>query len=115
MLCDHRFEILVRRGGDARTRCLGALHSARLDPPILIDAQRVALKVGGRVTDFIEKDRSTSREREPSTSCFVRAGKRAFHVAEEFRFEKRAWERRTVDRDEWLIRRFGVCVNGARN
>jgi hypothetical protein len=64
----HVFEMSVRRCDDARLSTFGALCAHGIVFALLHHAQQFRLKLGARITDLVEKDRSSSRELEPATS-----------------------------------------------
>ena len=65
--------------------------------------------------DFIEKKRSALRLLEPADAPFMRAGERAFFVAEQFAFQKCRRECGAMHRHEWLLRARTQLVNRLRH
>ena len=71
-----------------------------LEAALLEHAQQLGLRDQRHVADLVEEQRAVVGQLEASRLAIVRAGERAFLVAEDFRLEQRVGQRRAVDRLE---------------
>ena len=76
-----------------------------LEAALLEHAQQLGLRDQRHVADLVEKQRAVVGQLEAAGLAIVRAGERAFFVAEDFRFEQRVGQRRAVDRLELGVAR----------
>ena len=85
---DFLFEVLVGGGDDADVHVafFGAADGA--DFAFLEDAVELDLHGQGHVADFVHEEGAAVGGAEQALAIFVGAGEGAFHVAEEFGFEK---------------------------
>ena len=83
------------------------------DFALLQDAEQLHLHREAHVSDLVEKKRAAIGGLEQALAILVRAGKCAFHVPEQFRFEKRFRKRAAIDGDEGLFAARAVFVNRA--
>ena len=82
----------------------GVVAAEPQDLPLLQHAQQAALERERDVADLVEEDGpGVRRLEEPRPPAALRAGERAFLVAEELGLEERVRERRAVDRDERMV------------
>ena len=70
--------------------------------------------LGIDLANFIEKNRAAVRLLEPADAAFVRAGKRAAFVTEQFALEQRRRQRRAMHRYELRLVPPAQIVNGVR-
>ena len=75
----------------------------RPDASLLQHAQQLDLHRRRHFADLVEKDRPAVSGFKEALSVCVRAGKRAFHVTEQLRFEQRFGKCTAVDRDKRLF------------
>ena len=68
-----------------------------LEAALLEHAQQLGLRDERQVADLVEEQRAVVGELEAARLAIVRAGERAFLVAEDLRLEQRVGERRAVD------------------
>src|SRR5215469_3373494 len=59
-----------------------------------------------KITDFIQEERATVSCFKPAQPPLECAGERSLLVPEKLGSDKRFWNRRTVDADEWSVRAF---------
>ena len=78
-----------------------------LEAPLLEHAQQLGLRDERHVADLVEEQRAVVGQLEAARLAIVRAGERAFFVAEDFRLEQRVGQRRAVDRLELVACRAG--------
>jgi len=77
-----------------------AFAAEAFDLPFLQNVQQPGLAQQGKLTDFVEEDRSRVSGFELSSSLPVRAREGAPFVAEEFAFNKVVWDCTAIDHDE---------------
>ena len=88
-----------------KSTCTERLSAQALESTILEHAQELGLRDERQVADFVEEERATVGQLDASRLAIVRAGERAFLVAEDFRFEQRVRQRSAVDGLEVLVPR----------
>ena len=113
---DELLELLVG-GGDAAEVHLDGMRAADAgDFPFLENAQQIGLRFQADVADFIEKDRAAFGNFEASLLAVLRAGERAFFMAEKFAFQQRFRQSAAMDHHERIVvaRAGGVNRAGAK-
>src|SRR5215204_1081343 len=90
----------IRRRDDAHVHGLFLAPAETAEAALLEHAQQLHLGRRLHLGDFVEEQRSAMRQLEDPGAPIVRAGERAFLVAEDFALEQRLGNRRAVDRDE---------------
>ena len=86
-----------------------------LEAPLFEHAQQLGLRDDREVADFVEEQRAFVGQLEAAGLAVVRAGERAFFVAEDFRFEQRVRQRRAVDGLEFRGLSAAQLVNHPRD
>ena len=76
------------------------LAAKAFEPPLLEDTEQFGLGDERHVANLVEEECPVVGEFKATGLAIVRAGERTFLVAEDFRFEQRVWQRRTIDRLE---------------
>ena len=114
-LRDHLGQILIGGGDDAHRRLelFDAAQPAEL--PLLQHAQQLHLHHRRHLADFVEEQRALLGRFDQPLLVGARAGERAFHVAEELRFEQRLRQRAAVERHERTIAPQRIEMDGARD
>ncbi len=87
----------------------------RLGDLFLKHAQHLRLRLHAHVADLVEKNRPGVRRLESPLAIGDRAGKGAFHVAEQLALDQLLGNRRAVHFDERLIAPAAQGVHGARD
>jgi hypothetical protein len=111
----HSGQILVGGGNDAHRRLelFNAAEPAEL--PLLQHAQELHLHRRGHLADFVEEQRPLLRRLDEPFLVAAGARERAFHVAEQLRFEERFGQGAAVEGDERTIAPQRIEVDGARH
>src|SRR5208337_2243598 len=100
---DELFEFLVG-GGDAAEVNLDGMRAAdALDFAFLEDTQQIGLGFQADVADFIEKDGAALGNFKTALLAVLRAGKRAFFMAEKLAFEERFRQRAAMDHHQRIV------------
>ena len=114
-LLDQDAQILVARRDDAH---VGLDRGAAADGGVfalLQHPQQAGLRLHRHVADFVEKQRAALGLLEPAGGAGIGAGERAAFMAEQFRFDEIARDRRHVDGDERAVAPLAVIVQRARH
>ena len=82
---------------------------------LLQGAQQFGLQIDGQVADFVQKQRALAGGFEQTLLGMLRAGERAFDVAEQFGFDQRGNQRGAVHRGERFILARPGKMNRARH
>src|SRR5687767_7674778 len=94
----HRFfEVAMRGRNDANVATHGHMIADALEHALLKHAQELHLHGGAHVTDFVEEQRATFGDLEPTLAGGDCTGERAFLVAEELALEQLRRNRAAVD------------------
>ncbi len=103
LLSLHRFRQIAMGGGkDAHVDIKVAVAAQRTHLTLLQHAQQLNLQRLRHIADFIEKQRTALRRLKQPFARADRAGKRAFGVSEQFRFQQLLRQRAAVDSDKRL-------------
>src|ERR1700735_93704 len=98
-----------RKNTDVYFDCLGAAETHKF--ALLNHTQKFGLRFGADGRNFVKKNRSlVSDFKQPLFRCDG-AGEGAFHMPEELRFEKVAWNRAGIDGNEWFVSACGGGMN----
>ena len=73
------------------------------------------MSVGGQFAHFVEKKCSSIGKLEPAIAVGQRAGKRAFHVPEQFAFVQSGRDRTAIHLDQRPILALAPIVDGVRD
>src|SRR5215212_6633782 len=114
-LLDHRGEVAVRGGDDARVYRSLLVRADGANLPLLKDAQELDLHGRRHLAYLVEEDAAAVCGLEETLAVGGRAREGPARVAEEFGFEERLRERAAVDRHEGLVGARGEVVYGARD
>ena len=114
-LFDHVLEILVGGGHAAEIDFDDLVAAHARDLALLQHAQQVGLRLQADVADFVEKYRAAFGDFKFSLLAVLRAGERAFFMAEEFAFEQRLGQRAAVDHDQRMKTAHAGGMNGAHD
>ena len=110
-LAHRRGEILVGRGDHAHVDREGPLPAHPMDDARLEHAQQFRLRFRAQVADFIQEQRAAVGQLEAALAPLGGAGEGAALVAEHFRLDEIARQRRAVDGDERLARAGALAVD----
>src|SRR5215468_7925860 len=110
---DHGAEILIGSGNDAYIdrRLLGTAH--RTNSALLEHSQQFYLHREAHLTYFVEENSASAGDFKQAALVLVGPGEGAFHVTEEFAFQKGFRKCATVDGDERLIATRRAGMDGA--
>ena len=111
-LLDQGVQVLVRRGHDADVHRDALAAAQPLETSLLKQSQNLGLRVGRHVADFVQEQRAAVALLELADAAAVRAGKRSSFVAEQFAFQQRLGNGRTVDRQERRLAAAAVMIEG---
>ena len=101
---DQFFQIFIRRRNQPHVGRQGLVRADALKRPLAEKPQQLHLDRRVNLADFVQKQRAALRLLEPPDAPLVRAGERAFFVAEQFAFQQRRRQRRAMHRHERLLR-----------
>src|SRR3984893_17244111 len=75
--------------------------------------EKFGLKTDGYLGDFVQKERATVCNLNPSHPILVSTGESAFNMTEEFAFEQLIWDRGTVYLDERPLLSWTALMDGS--
>src|SRR5262249_7915238 len=111
---DGGFQILVRRGDDARVRPNGVAPTDPGELALLEHAEQLRLESERQLADLVEEERASRRRLELADAPLGRPGEGAALVAEELALEELVRDRGAVERDERPAPA-GMVVEGLRD
>jgi hypothetical protein len=111
----HSLQIVVGRCNDANidSRCASAAHGLKL--ALLEHTQELRLKFKRHVTNFIEEQSATIRQRESADMRIDSTRKGSAFVSEELAFEQAGWHRRAVHLHQISVSAGAELVNRSRD
>ena len=115
VLGHHRDEVLIGSGDDADVGLDRRVAADALELLLLEQSQCLGLSCGAHVADLVEEDRAAVDLLELADVTLIRAGEGSFFVTEEFAFEQRFGQRRTVDGKKRFLAALAVVIDGSRD
>src|SRR6266850_2439411 len=112
---NHLLQVLVRRSNDANIDSSGTRAANGLKFTLLENAEQLGLKLQWHVSNFIEEQSATIRQREPADMRIDSARKGSAFVPEEFTFEEACGHRRAVHLHQISVSAGAELVNRARD
>src|ERR1700760_3595948 len=100
-LLHHAAKVLVGSRDDSHISVQRAGAAQPLILLILEHSQEFGLKFQGKISNFVQKQRSTMRSLKTSSSLHDGAGECSFFMTEEFAFQQRGGDRCAVQTHEW--------------